>query len=82
MTTIQPGTRCGCRDGLHSHPLSHHKAPFICTRDAVRMVTVPLSKSDVDTARQQYAMAPGRDARKVVPLCEPCAAYHEAKAAK
>ena len=37
--TIQPGTRCECRDGLHSHPLSHHKAPFICTRDAVRMVT-------------------------------------------
>jgi hypothetical protein len=89
MTTIQPGTRCGCRDGLHSHPLSHHKAPFICTRDAVRMVTVnePCDYCAVPLPGGKRGWETGdcdgcdKGITQVqYAMCAPCAAYHEAKA--
>jgi hypothetical protein len=70
--TIQPGTRCGCRDaacdcGHEYRATSEAARDERCQREAVRMVTVPVRETYYGALYQ-------------VPLCEPCAAWHEAKA--
>lgn len=78
MTTLKAGTRCECRSELHAeqfiNPLEHRGG---CSRDAVRMVT---------TRAESFARGvPGtRETQHTadVPMCEPCAAWHEAHASK
>ena len=59
--TIKPGTRCECR-------VEHHKCedPRCCHADAVRMVTV-----------RPFATLLGNQYERDVPMCEPCATWHE-----
>jgi hypothetical protein len=72
-TTVQPGTRCECRiqeNEVYSreHFMAHQHAGSAmhhCQRDAVRLVNVTPG-----------AVRLGEH----IPMCEPCAAYHEQKA--
>lgn len=81
MEQIKLGTLCGCDTGdrgAHEHkdgPAG--MAANLCTKDAVRMVTVlhvpPIlhERLGIDSMR-----------REDVPMCEACAAYHESKVAR
>jgi hypothetical protein len=71
--TLKPGTRCECADGSHEPSAEHlsdsnahyHGGP--CQRDAVRMVwTSKMGRR-------------GHEVAVILPMCEPCAAFHEAK---
>lgn len=80
--TLKPGTRCECRD--EEHEGSDHKrydmahmAMLVwcqCKNDAVRMVTVRVDTPQVEGERyigfDEYA----------VPMCDPCARWHEERA--
>ena len=79
-TQVKPGTRCECRDHQHiTHAIDTgpgFRGPdrvYDCTREAVRMVTVRGSIQDMDG----LTIAP--EAYREVPMCSPCAAYHEAR---
>lgn len=69
--SVKPGTRCECNDRACAD--SQEKVPpnavvigNRCERDAVRMVLV---------VRGAFS---SRDTREV-PMCDPCASFHEAK---
>jgi len=76
--TIEPGTRCECNDTRCPHADAY---PYVCgTRpygrddsrtygEAVRLVTVP------DT----YSRQGHHTGHKQVPMCAPCAEYHDQK---
>jgi hypothetical protein len=63
--TIQPGTRCECRDHGCSSDTDHGDGTR-CDRYAMRIVRVkpPAENADVDTYLHQLA------------LCEECAEFH------
>ncbi len=69
-TTIQPGTRCGCRADSIDDGIRHAHALQGCGAYAVRMVTVPAGH--VKAADYKGPI------NKRVPMCEPCAGAAEA----
>lgn len=71
----QQPERCGCSD--ERCPCRNHDAPgVLCDADAVRMVTVR-----VVVTRDRFGCA-AEMAHETVPMCEPCAAFHSAKAVR
>lgn len=76
--TIKPGTRCestfmAVTDG-HTEYTAHQ-----CENDAVRMVTVrPWHDAVPESERSRMGLSgkPGDD-RRIVPMCEACADWHE-----
>jgi hypothetical protein len=86
--TIQPGTRCECRDPQcpakfpgDSYPHAHPEVlgDKRCTSaNAVRLVTVLNPHVPArDSFGNQY---PGIPSKRTFPACEPCATWHESKA--
>jgi hypothetical protein len=77
--TLKPGTRCECRETDHAHR-AHHLDGYTsnqtgpCGRDAVRLVTVQRQKRDYERESTTPADSP---VFFDVPMCEPCAAFHE-----
>jgi hypothetical protein len=84
MTTpqIKPGTRCECSSlscpGQHpaQGPDNRKNPLYECGKDAVRTVTVRVSTVEARRAGSWNAL--GHEAE--VPMCAPCASFHEAKA--
>jgi hypothetical protein len=77
METIKPETQCECRnldcprDDTPAIPKGHgHGYYWECSRDAIRMVTVRVD--GLALAGAHYAD---------VPMCAPCADWHESKGA-
>jgi hypothetical protein len=68
METIKPGTRCECRDKYCTHGWN-----LRCIAHAVRLVTVQLPTGHEEFGRKFTYPSE-------VPMCEPCAQFHEAKA--
>lgn len=64
--TIQPGTRCQCDYGecQGARPGTHSRYYGRCRKDATRLVTLHLG-------------APHNRHEFDVPMCEPCATWHE-----
>lgn len=88
--TLKPGTRCACSG--YCEACERRPSAVACQRDAVRMVTVPWPYEG--TEENRYVERPRQS--KVadlfgsvavppppplsIPMCAPCAEYHEAKA--
>jgi len=62
-------TRCECEREGHSHCDQKEYHRCACTNDAVRMVTVPFKYEGSDH-REKVAV-------DFVPMCQPCADWHE-----
>lgn len=65
MTTVKPGTRCECRKAIPA--------------DAVRLVTIGYNWIGHDTLAGPTP--DGYATHETVPMCEPCATFHEQKGA-
>jgi hypothetical protein len=80
--TIQPGTRCGCRVETceHGHAGLVTGPVCRCSHDAVRMVTVRDMDGNVHPPCVAVTGSDMVTGIVGIPMCEPCAAYHESKA--
>lgn len=94
MESVKPGTRCECRNCHDAGQGTHHSDPFArvhstanvhgqCPLQAVRMVTVRDPNASAMTAldRAFFGGGPKRSPTRQIPMCEACAAFHEAKGA-
>jgi hypothetical protein len=76
---VIPGTRCECRDTNDAdHALHHMHGGMVfvrCQSDAVRLVTVREKAGDVNATDYNGPIY----RKRAVPMCEPCATYHETK---
>jgi hypothetical protein len=81
--TIQPGTRCaatgsgGVRGVGGNLGASDVRNAYQCPNGAVRMVTVQVQTADVVVPGTKRVGRPGKLEDREVPMCEPCAQYHE-----
>jgi len=78
--TIKPETRCECRNDDCAEHHEHSEGGFHggsgqCCRDAVRLVTVNMGP----TVHPMTGKV--RDYSTLIPMCEPCATFHETKEA-
>lgn len=71
--TVKAGTRCECSlEHDHMGFGDHEPCVTWCKRDAVRMVTV---ENGAPFSSREYV-------QRELPMCEPCAQYHESRGSK
>ena len=85
--TLKPGTRCECttnHPSLDNPDWTYWHGEKQCDCDAVRLVTVTVEIPGMaDELERIFGARPGSATEtKRVPMCEPCAAFHESKVTK